>query len=334
MSEISGINSAYLPASWINSSGELTVTKQQAETFAAGIQSRIADMPEAEKGIFLAMLKSPNFTPAADPSNSNTAAALDAFEEAASRLADLPFVADVAKLLARAMVENAGQQRKEALNQRLSSRLEAKEQLDRQAGDLSAAADKMRTGAITALVLTVVTAVVSIVMSAVSLRGMKGNMAELKNAGQQTQQATQLSNQAAQTSKIASNTSGTAATKLNTQAAQMSNQANEMNVNAKISLETVSASSAKAQQTASMGGAIGGMGSSSAGAVQSLTGAQAKDLEADASEEAAEAELTKSEADVDREVQQALDEFMKHLINFIKELRDAEVEQMAAVTKG
>ncbi len=84
------------------------------------------------------------------------------------------------------------------------------------------------------------------------------------------------------------------------------------------------------------GGAQGLNGLGNAGSGFASAGGQAGSQEAQArqSELQASAEVTKGEKDLEANEQQALQEFVSQIIQFIKELRDAEVEQLAVVTRG
>ncbi|MEL6840620.1 MAG: hypothetical protein AAFP85_15110, partial [Pseudomonadota bacterium] len=73
--------------------------------------------------------------------------------------------------------------------------------------------------------------------------------------------------------------------------------------------------------------AVGGLGNASGQYF-------AQNLQADQAREQADAEVTKSEGELEAAEQQALQEFITQMIQFIKEMRDAEVEQLAVVTRG
>ncbi len=87
----------------------------------------------------------------------------------------------------------------------------------------------------------------------------------------------------------------------------------------------------------SLNGAGGGLsGLMNAGGQFATTTGQAtsQTLQADQNRIQAESEVTKGEGEMEAAEQQALQEFVNQIIQFIKEMRDAEVEQLAVVTRG
>jgi hypothetical protein len=61
--------------------------------------------------------------------------------------------------------------------------------------------------------------------------------------------------------------------------------------------------------------------------------ADAKNIEAEGSIDAAEAQEAQAAADIKKEIQQGLDDLIKAIINFLKELKEAQVNQMQSLTK-
>lgn len=94
------------------------------------------------------------------------------------------------------------------------------------------------------------------------------------------------------------------------------------------------ATSTAAQTTNMKGGAIAGVSSSLGQFSNSMAQATSQTFQADQAREQANAEVTKSEGEMEATEQQALQEFINQMIQFIKEMRDAEVEQLAVVTRG
>ena len=282
-----GVNTQFLPASLLDASGKPTVSPERAQEISSGIQARAENLPEAQKSLFLALLSNPDFSPNASTTPENIDRTLDVFERAAAILANSAGSVDNDKVLARTLVELHNLQRKDALNNRLSARTEAKAQLQDQAGKLNDSADELLQGAIVNLVLTTVSAAITIVSSAISI-GQTGIALGSFDASTATQ---------ADTAKL-------------------------------------SAIGGKASNVSQLGGGISSLGSGAANFASTQSQAAAKEIESEGAILAAEAEETKSEGDIAREQQQSLDETTKQLIAFIKELRDAEVEQMAAITRG
>lgn len=292
---------AVLPPSFFDGNGQLvgSVTPEQAQETANGILARLSDMPPAEKAVFLAMIKSPDLAPSVSLSEKDFNAALDDLEDSSESLAAIinsSSSSNSANILARLMVELAALQRKSALDARLEAREEAKSTALEAAGKLDDAAKEIRTGAIIALVLTVVASVVSIAMSAVSIKGAGKAMATSKEAGA----AANAGNQSLSGS-------------LNTQA---------------------SAQSARAQSMATLGGTFSQLLQAGGKYGEAEMQAQQKETEAEGARLNALAEMVRGEADIDKEVFQALDELIKSIINFVKERLEAEVNEMAAITRG
>lgn len=76
-------------------------------------------------------------------------------------------------------------------------------------------------------------------------------------------------------------------------------------------------------------GASDGMGNFG----NTYTQAESKRLDAEGSLDAAQAEGARSKADISKEFQSALEETIKSIINFLKELKDAQAEQMRSLTR-
>ncbi len=91
---------------------------------------------------------------------------------------------------------------------------------------------------------------------------------------------------------------------------------------------------AQAQAVSGGGQGLSGLSSAAGAGAGGMMEANAKTLQADQQRISAEAEVTKGEGEMEASEQQALQEFVNQIIQFIKELRDAEVEQLAVVTRG
>ncbi|MEJ1160517.1 hypothetical protein [Prosthecomicrobium sp. N25] len=288
------VNTQYLPASFVDpSTGNLKVPEQEAQAFADGIQARVEHMPPAEKEIFLALLQGSDIAPTASGNvPGDTEASIDNLEGAAERLSRI-MTSSTIDLLARVMVENAAQSRKDALQDRLSAHETAKSQLQSQANSMRDAADSLMTGAIVSLVVSVVTAAISIAAAGISIRG---GAKAFEDAG-------------------AANAPGVSKTTSDSLLAQSA------------------ASNSKAGGVGAIGGSVNSLGGAVSGASNSLGQAEAKEADAEGADAAATAEYEKSQADTKKEIEQSLDELIKSIINFLKELRDAQANQMQALTK-
>lgn len=287
------INPAYLPPSFLNPDGTLvaSVTQEQAEQVSAGVQARVENMPPAQRDLFLAMLASSNIAPSADPTQIVAQAneSIGRLENLSLALKDLATLAGSSfDFLMRVMIEQAGQQRKDALEQRLQAREAAQTELIAQAGKLEKSADEMMSGAIAALVIAVVTAVATAVLSGIAAARAGSSLDSAKLAA-----------------KYDSNTMSTLATQQGAIA---------------------SGWSGASQAVGTLGGALGNT-------VNTIYQANSKRLEAEGSRDSAQAEEMKSLADIKKEMQQALDELIKAIVNFVKEMKDNEVQMMQPLTK-
>lgn len=394
-----GIDPQFLPSTYLNTNGELTVPETTAREVAAGVEARATALPAAEKAAFLAMVKSPDFSPNASTTPSDLFASLDRYQAAARTIVasfSAPVSsADNAKILARLMVELGGLQRKEALDCRLAARQQAKAELNAQAGDLRAAADKAVEAAVVQMVVAVATAVISIVGSAVSIGGAMKNAGKLKDLNKGLQKADSLDDaknvtKAADLDKAgdvgkanpakkpidldaASDAGETKKLKLKVfvketdgageangikkpanldagdSAPDAGNIKKSTNVDTPddmadanvgnnpefdLGMRKIASKEGIIQGIAGMAGTISSAGQGSAAAISSGATQESKYLEASASEKAAEAEETRGEGDLSREFQQSLDELLKAMINFLKEMQDAEVGQMSAITRA
>lgn len=328
-----------LPASFYNN-GQLVVSESQAQAVAAGIQARIADMPPAQRDAFLALVhNSTSLAPTGGEPPADISAALDRLELVSGVLANLVGTASsTLEFLARAMIEQAGEQRKSALENRLTSREVARGELLGQAQQMKDAAAQMMSGAIVALVMTVVMSAVSLAAAGVSV-GMTA-----KNLGQMKDPAATMTNlDKVKTEKmndiLKTDFKGVKFDKL-----PEADQVQVMSrVNAsfdKVGFDTAQATmqmlGQKVQQATNIGTigqTVNQLGQGVGNAASSITQAQAKELEAKGSIFAAQAQYEEGRADASKEVQQALDEMVKSIINFLKELQEAKANQMQALTK-
>jgi hypothetical protein len=205
------------------------------------------------------------------------------------------FTGNISQFLSRAMMEHAAEQRQNALDMRLAERQAAKEQMFAQAGEMEAAADKMKNQAISNLVLSVVTASV----------GIAGTMSSVNKFGD------------------------LAALKMS----DMAHEKSEMIGKGDKFEDLKSARDLEhgKQFEGGMGSLTNSLGSSFGSA--QFSQAAAKTDEADAKRDAAEAEMHKMQGEANQHLQQGMSDMMKQIINFIKELKDAEVESMRSITR-
>jgi hypothetical protein len=287
------INPNYVPASFYDSSGQLTVSEAYAQQVSNSVAERVANMPPAEAEMFLALLRSADLAPSGELPPEEMNAALSRLETAAAAL-DRLFNSEgnIIDLLARVMIEQAAQQRKDALEERLAAREQAKSQLLDQAGKMKEAAEKMLSGALVAMITAIVVAVVTVAISAYSIG----------KAGQGLTAA-----------KDAKGLEGGA------------QQAR---------LAQASALSGKGQAWGGVSQSLSGLATGVGNYAKADYEAQSKKIEAEGSEMAAEAQYSQSQADIKKEMQDALNQLIQSIINFIKEMKEAEVNMMQAITRG
>ncbi|WP_294641431.1 type III secretion system translocon subunit SctB [uncultured Aureimonas sp.] len=234
---------------------------------------------------------------------------------------------EISRLLGSLLIEFAQQQRESAMNQRSLGYEKAKTELLGQAGKLEDAAKKMKDGALTSLIVGVVTAAVSMVASSVSLGGQVKGIAKANTALKNIDTAQQGLNDATNTAKIAKGLGSNRNfdTDLNFHQSQVKT--------AQVENDALGASTQRFAAVGQIGEQIGGMGRASASGSEGLMQAEAKSMEADGSRFAAEATVQQQKADMGKEVQQAAEEMIRQIINFVKDLQDSEVEMMRAVTR-
>ncbi|PTW56672.1 hypothetical protein C8N35_111135 [Breoghania corrubedonensis] len=394
-----GIDPQYLPSSFVNSAGELTVSSTQAKEVAAGIQARATTLPAGEQAIFLSLVKSPDFSPPGDINASDLSSALNRFEKAAHIIQEFSASTspgDSSRILARLMVELAGLQRKDALNNRLALRQQARSELESQADQLETAGKEAASAAMMQMCVSIGAAAFSFAASSISLGGALKNASKLKelksaipkadgldgapnmNGADKLGKAADIgdaagASTASGTSKVGKAGKAAEATEVETFELKLTIQktksttgadgapsANARDPNAaaandpatpppqqspnmtdpagntefQLGLRDIGVREAKIQGASGLAGAIGGAGNGIAAGAASGHNLASKEAEADAARDAADAELTKSYADLSAEAQQSLNDMMKTLINFIKEMLDAEVGQMTAITRG
>jgi hypothetical protein len=316
------VDTSYLPPSMLTSGGQVKPEFQDvAAQVAAGIQAKAESLPPAQRAVFLGIIQSPSLGPTAGDFKSNPDAALDRAGEASARLTALFESLDSGDVLGKLMIEIAQMQRKDALESRLMAREQAKGQMMDQAGDMREAAAKIMTGAIISLVVTVVASLVTIAASvgntASGLKGISGQKQALDGQKMASQGQTQQSYRGATDAQ-------------KTEGMKLESQGYDLNKKGLDGQAVSMKQQLKADLISQLGQIIQGFGNMMDSNFQS----QAKVEEAEGQEHAAQAEHAKGEADIARDTQQQLDEFINKLIEFLKNLNETEVNQMAAVTRG
>src|SRR4051812_13519672 len=106
------------------------------EKVSQEIQARIDVMPPSEAGFFLALLYMPDLSPPSNLSPEELSTSLDRLAGAAHLLEMVAHLADAGDMIGRLLIEQASQQRHNALNDRLNAREIAKANLYGQADDM------------------------------------------------------------------------------------------------------------------------------------------------------------------------------------------------------
>lgn len=202
------------------------------------------------------------------------------------------------------MVELGALQRKEALNDRLNARLFARAELQAGADQLKEAAANTERGARNAFIIAAVTAVASAAFAAGALKITVSSAKADLSAGKTLEPGITLKPP----------TGGGA-------------DAPDMSGASQIA-------AAKAQAINLVGGTANSIGQSSSGMANAMDQSAAQIHQATQAEFQAEAEVTRSEGELEASEQQALHEFTTQMIQFIKELREIEAEELGIFAKG
>jgi hypothetical protein len=332
---VNTIDPSFVPKSFFNTqTGELKVDKKLAEEVQAGVLGAVANMPDAQKAAFLGMVA--DLAPGSVDTPEELGAQLGAFE-AASKLVDdgsnapvMAFVGDIAKILARAMLEQSASERKNALEGRLAAREQAAAESLQQADKLKEAADKMMSGALTSLIVGIVSAAVSIVGSGISGFASLGAMSKLSG----------LAKNANSAFKAESFTKAMEFAKAGefTKATQVMKTADigfkELDDAQKIVMQKINLAAEAMTSLGRVATGLGDMGRAGAQGADAKAQAEAKTIEADASLDAAQSQYSQQTMEMRKEVQDSMKEFAEKIVEFIRQLQDAEVDAMRAITKG
>ncbi|KPL52111.1 hypothetical protein [Prosthecomicrobium hirschii] len=301
------INPQYVPASFYNAQGQLTVPPEVAEQVQSGVLAKLDKLPALEQQIFLALLQSADVAPngpgqtmsdvKADKVLSVLNSAMDVISSGMSVLDTILKDSSALNLLGRAMIEMAAEQRKAALDERLAAREAAKGQMLAQAADLNKAGSTM-------IATAIVSAVIGILGSVVSFAGAAKAQAKMSTA----------------TTDVPDTSTSP---KPNTTGGSNPLSGSNKTISEGMLLQQVTADLQKNAAISKVFEAISGM-------ISGIGQGTAKKQEADASVHAAYAETEKGVADLAKEVQQGVEETLKAVINFLKEMGDAKAELMRA----
>ena len=311
MTTISPNLTQYLPASFKNADGTLKpgIDQGAAQAVALKVQEHVAHLPPAAQGIVLSLLASaPNLAPNGSGMPANIDSKLNDLETKASAISSFLELATDINILGKLMIIHANEARKNAMDQRLEARDEAKTQLMAQAGQDHQAATDMRASAVVALVMSVV----SIAISALSLGSAMKSTAAAGGKLNSLEKPVQSENMTPK------------------EQVEFSNSKMEYDHGIQEVTNLNSMSSIQLQQSQM----IGNIGQSLSGFATSEGQAESKEAQAKGEEYGALAQDAMAKGDMAKEVFQAADELVKQIINLLKDLKDSKAQEMAAITRG
>ncbi len=320
----------YVPASLFQADGTTLkpgISDAQAKEVAKGVQARAESLPPAEAKMFLSMVNNADLAPGGRiPADIDKA--LETFSATASRISSLSISSGALDFLARAMIEQSAEQRKNALNDRLAAREQAKGELLSQAGKMREEADKLSSSALTSMIVSVVMASVSIAAGAISVgasvAGAFKGVSAAKDAVAKTETAAGAAAKAGDAAPKFVDGSGKFVKSLESMGKLAEVSAADKGVKLMGALGSISGTIS--QSANQLGGSVSGF-------VSTTGQADAKRIEADGQVDAAQAQEQQAIGDVRKEQQQALDQMVQSIIQFLKDLKDAKAEQMRAFTR-
>lgn len=316
MNAISPDLKAYLPPSYFDKSGNLTVSDNDATKVATGIQAKAASLPPDEAKLFLAALASPSLAPTGGQLPANVDALIETFAAATDAIFNFVSTGDLESFLGRVMIKQSNEEETNALNERLSSRQTAKSELLDQASKMHDEASKMRTGAIISLVVAVVGAAISLGFSAASASKSTSAMGKMSGSSEESNVSP-----SGKTGGDSVGETGDVEAEITVTVAKGDNTT-EVNI-----------LNSQAQNQQSVAGAINTLTGAISGATNSFFQADAKDIEAEGAKDAANAQEAQAVGDHQKEIQGALVALVDKIIQFLKDMQDSKAQQMQALTK-
>ena len=312
MTTINPSLSQYLPASYKNADGSLKpgIDQGVAQAVALKVQEHVSHLPAAEQGLFLSLMASAtNLAPQGGGMPDNVDGKIDGLETAAASISSFMELATDVNILGKLMIIHANESRKEAMDQRLQARESAKTELLAQAGQDHDAADKMRSSAVVALVMSVVSVVVSAISIGFAVRSTAQAGAKL-NSLERPEMAEGETTQNA----------GAEYTNSKAEYDEGMQQVQDLNNRSNVAIQITNMASS--------------IGQSLSGYFSTTGQADAKEDQAKGEEYAALAQDDMAKGDQAKEVFQAADDLVKQIINLLKDLKDSKAQEMASITRG
>lgn len=239
----------------------------------------------------------------------------------------------ISSLLGKLMIEYAGNQRTNAMNQRSLGYQQAKAESLSQANELKEAADKMSKGADLSMGIGIAFAGVSMIMSSASLvKQFTGAAKSMKPGGAMDQ--VNKSQQELNSLKLEGNFEKMKYGKVSEGTKESIKTARtELKTNTE-KLSEIDKGVQRFQTMAEIGQTLSNSAGQLGRGLDTKEQANAKRDEAEGSIHAAEATQAQQKADLAKEVQSAMDDMIKSILNMIKELKDSKVEMMRAITRS
>lgn len=307
---------------------DITITPKNKQV-AEGVAARTTNMPDAEKKLFQALASSLDIAPDAKLSPDELKAALDKVEAAVKMIAS-SVSPNMVDLIARLAIEQAYNRMDEALDSRLLSRQVSKSELLQQAAEMNESADKMLAGAIVSLVLSVVMGGISLGMSVNSVRKAAPELGDLKDAANsisdmskklKTLENIKLQNPNMDPAMM--NKLDDAIGKLQTQLKSVQNQ-----------FQVITSNIQQLQNVAQNAQMANGIAQTIGNSTQSSLQASGKADEAEGARMAALAEDEKAQADIAKQMMDAVQELLRSIMAFLRDMQEAEVQMMQAITRA
>jgi hypothetical protein len=165
----------YLPPSYLDSQGNLTVSVQQATTVASDIETRADSLPPAAQRLFLDMVDddSAQLAPSGGEPPADLDSVLSSLENSAQSTTFASFMALGVNpaALAEVIIQLSNNEETQALQNQVDNLQQAETDLEAQASEDHTAASTLRSGAVMALAMACVSAAISIVSAGVSIGG-------------------------------------------------------------------------------------------------------------------------------------------------------------------
>gem|GEM_PF-4415643 len=302
----------YLPASFKNADGSLKpgVDPGFAQSVASKAQEHVSHMPPAQQSLFLSLLSSAtDLSPQGGTLPNQIDPKLQDLDAKSAAISQFMGLATDINILSKLMIMHANESRKDAMNQRLAAREDAKTQLMAQAGQEHQAATDMRASAVVALVMSVVSVAISFV--------------QMGAAGAATGKASAKLNELGDAPKMSENMTPEETANFNNDKATYDRGMAKVT---QLNNESTIAST-KAGMTNTLGQGLSSYASTEGQA-------EAKEAQSQGDADGALAQDDMAKGDQAKEVFQAADDLVKQIINLLKDLKDSKAQEMASITRG